>query len=83
MESESTSMTPARESLSFRRIVDVPFETWVAALGSWQRTARGGELRVGHLLLDTLTRSVPQHMPPAHARHIASRPHAPIGSGRP
>jgi hypothetical protein len=149
MESESASMTRRGGSLSFRRIVDIPFETWVAALGSWQRTARGGELRVGqgvlrgpiehdrgtgtcriqvrlargplrpllrmrldidrwsssstavelipdgrvrptaayfragHLLLDTLTRSVPQHIPPAHARHIASRPHAPIDSGRP
>ncbi len=149
MDSESASMTPARGSLSFRRIVDIPFETWVAALGSWQRTARGGELRVGqgvlrgpiehdhgtgtcriqvrlargrlrpllrmrldidrwsssstavelipdgcvrptaayfragHLLLDSLARSLPQHVPPAHARYITSQPHAPIGSGRP
>jgi hypothetical protein len=37
--------------LSFRRIVDIPFETCVAALESWQRTAQGGELHVGHSLL--------------------------------
>jgi hypothetical protein len=149
MESESASMTPARGSLSFRRILDVPFETWVAALGSWQRTARGGGLRVGesvlrgpiehdhdsgacriqvrlargplrpmlrmrleidrwscsstavelipdgrvrptaayfragHLLLDALTRSLSQHVPPARARDSAGQLHAPIGSGRP
>ena len=149
MESESASMTLARGWLSFRRVIDVPFETWVAALDGWQRTAQGGELRVGesalrgpiehdrdsgtcwiqvrlargplrpqlrmrldidrwsssstavelipdgrvrptaayfragHLLLDTLTRSLPQHMAPAHARHLASQPHVPIGSGQP
>jgi hypothetical protein len=36
--------------LSFRRIIDVPFETWVAALDGWQRTGHG-ELRVGGSLL--------------------------------
>jgi hypothetical protein len=36
---------------SFRRIADVPFETCVAALDSWQRTEQGGELRFGDLLL--------------------------------
>ncbi len=44
MESESASMTPARGSLSFRRILDVRFETCVAALDSWQHAAQGGEL---------------------------------------
>ena len=34
-------------SLSFRRIVDVPFETCLAALDSRQRTEHGGELRFG------------------------------------
>ena len=43
----STSMVPAHGSLSFRRIVDVPFETFVAALDSWLRTRHGGELRFG------------------------------------
>ena len=43
----STSMIPELESLSFRRIVDVPFETCVAALDSWLRTRHGGELRFG------------------------------------
>jgi hypothetical protein len=43
-------MVPAREPLSFRRIVDVRFETYVAALNSWQRTGHG-ELRAGGSLL--------------------------------
>ena len=34
-------------SLSFRRIVDVPFETCLAALDSRQRAEHGGELRFG------------------------------------
>ena len=42
-----TSMAPALGSLSFRRIVDVPFETCVAELDSWLRTERGGGLRFG------------------------------------
>jgi hypothetical protein len=33
--------------LSFRRIVDVPFETCVAALESWQRTGLDGEPPIG------------------------------------
>jgi hypothetical protein len=33
--------------LSFRRIVDVPFEACVAALDRWQRTGRGDGLRFG------------------------------------
>jgi len=40
-------MIPELESLSFRRIVDVPFETYVAALDSWLRTRHGGGLRFG------------------------------------
>jgi hypothetical protein len=32
---------------SFRQIVDVSFETWVAGLDSWMRTGHGGELRFG------------------------------------
>jgi hypothetical protein len=43
----STSMVPALGSLSFWRIVDVPFETCVAALDGWLRTRHGGELRFG------------------------------------
>ena len=43
----STSTVPALRSLSFRRIVDVPFETCVAALDSWLRSRHGGELRFG------------------------------------
>ena len=48
----SASMAPAPGPLSFRRIIDVPFETCVAALDSWQRTGQGGEPRpAGHQLL--------------------------------
>ena len=42
---------PALGPGSFRRIVDVTFETCVAALDSWQRTAQGGEVRFGDSLL--------------------------------
>ena len=37
--------------LSFRRIIDTPFETCVAVLENWQRTERDGELRIGQSLL--------------------------------
>jgi len=40
-------MVPVLGSLSFRRIVDAPVETCVAALDSWLRTRHGGELRFG------------------------------------
>ncbi len=43
----STSMVPVLGSLSFWRIVDVPFETFVATLDSGLRTRHGGELRFG------------------------------------
>jgi hypothetical protein len=42
-----TSMMPVHESLSFWRIVDVPFETCVAALDTWLRTGHDGALRFG------------------------------------
>jgi hypothetical protein len=145
----SASMVPARGWLSFRRIIDVPFETCVTALDSGQHTGQGGGLRfgggllrgpiehdrgsgtyriqvrlargplrpllrmrldidrwsasstalelipcgrvrptaayfrAGHLLLDSLTRSLPRHVAPAPVRDTAAQPHAPIGSGRP
>jgi hypothetical protein len=41
----SASMVPAPGPLSFRRVVDMPFETFLAALDSWQRTRQGAELR--------------------------------------
>lgn len=37
--------------LSFRRIVDIAFQTCVAALENWQRTEPYGELRIGQSLL--------------------------------
>lgn len=43
-------MVPVRAQLSFRRIVDVPFETCVAALNGWLRTGHG-ELRLGGSLV--------------------------------
>jgi hypothetical protein len=43
----STTMAPAPGSLSFWQIVDVPFETFVAALDSWLGTGHGGKLRFG------------------------------------
>jgi hypothetical protein len=43
----STRMGPMLESLSFWRIEDVPFETYVAALDSWPHTGHGGELWFG------------------------------------
>ena len=43
----SASMIPEFGSLSFWRIVDVPFETCVAAFDSWLPTMNGGELRIG------------------------------------
>ena len=46
----SASMVPVGGSLSFRRIIDVPFGTCVAALDAWQRTGHG-ELQAGESLL--------------------------------
>jgi hypothetical protein len=43
----STNLVPAPGSLSFWRIVDVPFETCIAALDSWLRAGHSGELRFG------------------------------------
>jgi len=37
--------------LSFPRIIDVPFETCVATLESWQRRGHDGELRIGQGVL--------------------------------
>jgi hypothetical protein len=41
----SAGTGPAQGPLSFRRVVDVPFDTCVAALDSWPRTGQGGGLR--------------------------------------
>jgi hypothetical protein len=43
----SAIMCSALGWLSFRRIVDVPFETCVVALESWQRTGLDGEPPIG------------------------------------
>jgi hypothetical protein len=37
--------------LSFRRIVDIPFDACLAALESWRRTAQDGELHFGQGLV--------------------------------
>jgi hypothetical protein len=47
----SADLAPARRPLSFRRIVDVPFETCLAALDPLQRTGQEDELRFGDSLL--------------------------------
>jgi hypothetical protein len=130
------------DRLSFRRITDIPFETYVAALENGPRIGHGGELRIGqslsrgpvehdresgtyrievrlargllrrplrmrlnldrwswrpartalelipcervwptaayfragHLLMDSLTRSVPHHLPTGHVYHESERP---------
>ena len=43
----NAGMRSALGWMSFRRIVDVPFETCVATLESWQRTGLDGEQRIG------------------------------------
>jgi hypothetical protein len=37
--------------LSFRRIADIPFDAYMAALDRWQLTGHDAELRLGHTLL--------------------------------
>ena len=43
----SAGTRPAQVWLPFRQIVDVPIETCLAAVESWQRTGLDGELRIG------------------------------------
>ena len=43
-----TGRCPAGGGLSFRRIVDIPFDACLAALDSWQRTGQDGEPHLGH-----------------------------------
>jgi hypothetical protein len=45
--SAGTDMGSGPVRLSFRRIVDIPFEACVAALESWQRERCGGGLQAG------------------------------------
>jgi hypothetical protein len=47
----TAGMWPALGWLSFRRIVDIPFKSCVAALENWQRTGQDGELRLDRSLL--------------------------------
>jgi hypothetical protein len=47
----NAGMCPVSGGLSFQRIVDIPFETCVAAFESWQRTEQDGALRIGHSLV--------------------------------
>jgi hypothetical protein len=49
--SMNAGMRPVPGGLSFQRIVDIPFQTCVAAVDSWQRTEQDGALRIGHSLL--------------------------------
>ena len=45
--SMGAGVCPALGWLSFRRIVDIPFEACVAVLENWQRTGQDGEVRIG------------------------------------
>ena len=45
--SADTGMCPDPGLVSFRRIVDIPFEACVAALESWRLQGHGSELHVG------------------------------------
>jgi hypothetical protein len=47
----SAGMAPALGRCSFRRIVDIPFETCVAALCTWPRTGPDRDLHVGESAL--------------------------------
>jgi hypothetical protein len=47
----NAGMRPGPGGLSFRRIVDIPVETCVAALESWQRAEQDGALHIGQSLL--------------------------------
>jgi hypothetical protein len=49
--SMNAGLRPVSGGLSFRRIIDIPFQTCLAAVESWQRTAPGGTLRIGQNLL--------------------------------
>jgi hypothetical protein len=49
-DSTSADKYPVVGPLSFRRIVDIPYQTCVAALGSWQ-AGQHGELLVGRSML--------------------------------
>lgn len=46
--SAGTGMGPAPSSLSFRRIVNIPFEACMAALQSWRLQGPDSELHLGH-----------------------------------
>jgi hypothetical protein len=47
----NAGLCPVSGGLSFRRIIDIPFETCVAALEAWQRTEQDGALHIGQSLL--------------------------------
>ena len=50
-ESTGAGLRLSAGSVSFGRIVAVPFGTWVAALERWQLTGHDGQLRLGQSLL--------------------------------
>ena len=47
----NAGLRPVPGGLSFRRIIDIPVETCLAAFDSWQRTAHDGALHIGQSLL--------------------------------
>jgi len=56
--SKNADMPPAWRPLSFRRIVDVPFETCLAALDPLQRTRQEAELRLDDSLLQSRSSTI-------------------------
>ena len=60
----SADLNSAVSWLWFERLIDVPFETCIAALESWPGTGGGGELRIGQSLL---------HWPTEHDRDCWTR----------
>jgi hypothetical protein len=76
----SAGTRPARAWLSFRRIVDIPFATCVAALDSWQLTGHDGGRRASQHLVcgpaehdrDNGTRRVPVRLGPRPAAPAAA-----------
>jgi hypothetical protein len=76
---------PLRPSLRMRLDID----RWSAASTAVELIPCGRVrptatyFRAGHLLLDSLTRSLPRHRPPARSRQTASRPRGPAVGPQP
>ena len=76
---------PLRPPLRMRLVIDrwSATSTAVELLPCGRVRPTATYFRAGHLLLDSLTRFLRQHVPPAHAQYTASQQHVPVGSGCP